>query len=246
METGVGIYGKTCKLSFLHPPRAHDSITQSASWGNLMSIGLRNELRKPSDNATLATTYKWSTWYTNMVSAAQTVNSANPDILIFFSGLNFDTTLTPIVEGADLGNGVKFSKSDFPFENKIVLELHNYQNSASSCNSIQSSLYGSGFKALNESDPSAANVLPVVLTEWGHDQNDYEAVYASCLRTIIPEMNAGWMVWVLAGSYYIRTGTQDFDETWGMCPPLQFFYTFDIFFVGGLCDDADRSLHRSL
>jgi hypothetical protein len=27
----------------------------------------------------------------------------------------------------------------------------------------------------------------------------------------------GWMVWVLAGSYYIRSGTQDYDETYGNC-----------------------------
>jgi len=32
------------------------------------------------------------------------------------------------------------------------------------------------------------------------------------------------MIWVLAGSYYIRSGTQDYDETWGMLF-LSFFVT---------------------
>jgi hypothetical protein len=50
---------------------------------------MRNELRPPADNATLeADSYGWEDWYPNMVAAADIINAANPDILIFFSGLN--------------------------------------------------------------------------------------------------------------------------------------------------------------
>ena len=179
-----------------------------------MSIGMRNELRNPEDNATLNTnSYNWPTWQTNMEAAAKVINAANPDILIFFSGLNFDTTLAPVVAGT--GSGITFKKSDFTFPDKIVLELHNYQNSATSCSSIESSLVSDGFSTLTT---TTGNQLPMVLTEWGHDQsnNDYEGVYASCLHSYLPAEHVGWTIWVLAGSYYIRSGTQDYDETWGM------------------------------
>jgi hypothetical protein len=59
--------------------------------------------------------------------------------------------------------------------------------------------------------------MPVVLTEFGfaQDQSTWQSVYASCIREWIPEQQAGWMVWTISGSYYIREGTQDSDDTWG-------------------------------
>jgi hypothetical protein len=177
---------------------------------------MRNELRNPADDSTLnSNSYNWETWYTNMVAAAKVINAANPDILIFFSGLNYDTTLSPVVAGTALSPGTTtFKKSDFSFSNKIVLELHNYENSATSCSSMQSDLTGDGFSTLTT---ATGNVFPMVLTEWGHDQTDgsYSGVYASCLHSYLPAQHVGWTIWVLAGSYYIRSGTQDYDETWG-------------------------------
>ena len=180
----------------------------------MVSIGLRNELRKP-DKAGSSLSYNWQTWYTQVVAAADIVNAANPDILIFLSGLDFDTTLSPIPGAGDLGGGKKFQKSSFKYADKLVLELHNYQNSATSCDSMKSGLNNNGFKA---QDTSAVNQFPVLLTEFGFSQADssYNGVYASCLRKIIPEWKSGWMVWVLSGSYYIRSGTQDFEEVWGL------------------------------
>ncbi len=57
----------------------------------------------------------------------------------------------------------------------------------------------------------------MVLTEWGHDQEDgsYAGVYAECLGTYLPDEKVGWTIWVLAGSYYIRSGIQDEDDSWG-------------------------------
>ncbi|KAF2834649.1 glycoside hydrolase family 5 protein [Patellaria atrata CBS 101060] len=184
------------------------------AWPNLISIGLRNEFRKPS-NAGSSLPYNWATWYTQVISAADTVNKANPDILIFLSGLDFDTTLSPIPGASDLGNGQRFQKSSFSYANKLVLELHNYQNSATNCDSIKNGLWNNGFKAL---DKSAVNQMPVVLTEFGYSQTDnsVNSVYAKCLAQYMPSLDAGWMYWVLAGSYYIRSGTQDFDEAWGL------------------------------
>ncbi|KAF9894142.1 hypothetical protein FE257_009115 [Aspergillus nanangensis] len=187
------------------------------SWPAAVSIGLRNELREPS-TANADYPYDWPTWYAQMTAAAKRANAANPDLLIFLSGLNYDTTLSPIPTGEDLGDGTTFNLSDFDFATKLVLELHNYDSSASSCDSLSSSLWNGGFNALDTSDASIINVMPVVLTEFGFEQDDstWQSVYASCLRSWIPEQHAGWITWVIAGSYYIRSGAQDLDETWGM------------------------------
>jgi hypothetical protein len=82
---------------------------------------------------------------------------------------------------------------------------------------------------MNTSDPSVVNHFPVIMTEFGHGQDtaDYATVYSTCLRSYLGGLNGGWMMWVLAGSYYIREGTQDYDETWGL-------------FSGFLCFVRDR------
>ncbi|KAF2013030.1 glycoside hydrolase family 5 protein [Aaosphaeria arxii CBS 175.79] len=183
-------------------------------WPNFVSIGLRNEFRKP-DNAGSSLPYDWSTWYTHNIDAANIVNAANPNILVFLSGLDYDTKLSPIVDGSDLGGGKKFLLTDFKYANKLVLELHNYQNSATACGDIEGGLWNQGFRAHGE---KALNKMPVVLTEFGFSQadNSYNGVYASCIRKLMPQWEAGWTVWVLSGSYYIRSGTQDYEETWGL------------------------------
>ncbi|PLB51323.1 glycoside hydrolase [Aspergillus steynii IBT 23096] len=181
------------------------------------SVGMRNEFRQPDDEST-SEEYNWEVWYKNMVENAKQINEANPDLLILFSGLNFDTTLAPIPTGADLGDGTKFNKDDFNFADKIVLELHNYASDSGSCDSLKSSLYSGGYNALDAQNSSIVNVLPVLMTEFGFSQDDssYNTVYASCLREYLPEVQSGWMVWELGGSYYIREGQQDFDESWGL------------------------------
>jgi hypothetical protein len=184
----------------------------------MMSIGMRNELRPPLDNPSLIiTSYGWPDWYKNMVAAAEVIYAANPDVLIFFSGLLSDLDLSPIPTGLPLGNGLSFNASSFDFAHRIVLELHNYQTSIPSCSLLEGLLYMAGFDAMDTSNGSVVNVLPVVLTEFGFEQDatTYKGVYASCLRSYIPSLHAGWMTWVLAGSYYIREGIQDYDETWG-------------------------------
>ncbi|KAJ5577557.1 uncharacterized protein N7459_006521 [Penicillium hispanicum] len=182
------------------------------------SIGMRNELRSPDDDSSLASSsYNWQNWHQYMTTNANQVHQVNSDLLIFFSGLNYDTTLSPIPTGSDLGGGNSFHKSNFSYADKIVLELHNYDSSATSCDSLTSSLWSDGYNALDSQNSSVVNVLPVVMTEFGFQQDNstYQGVYASCLREWLPSQHAGWMVWVIAGSYYIRSGEQDLDEAWG-------------------------------
>ncbi|KAK3317517.1 glycoside hydrolase superfamily [Cercophora scortea] len=191
------------------------------SWPGLTSIGLRNEPREPTSNSALSkSTYNWESWYKYIKLGAEAVHSKNPDILIFLSGLSYDTYLTPVVRGTALTPGTgKFSFADFPgYANKLVLEIHNYDNGATSCSGLQSSLVDKGFQALSASSNSAVNVFPVMLTEFGFqmDASTWKGVYASCLASFLPAQKAGWFIWVLAGSYYIRSGTQDYEEGWGL------------------------------
>jgi hypothetical protein len=180
----------------------------------MISLGLRNELRKP-DNAGSSLAYNWATWYDQVIPAANAVNKANPNILIFLSGLDYDTKLNPIPSAEDLGNGKKFRLGDFSYKNKFVLELHNYQNDATDCGGMESGLWNNGFRA---TWPTAINKMPVVLTEFGFSQadNSYTKTYATCIKKLMPQWKTGWAVWVISGSYYVRSGTQDYEETWGL------------------------------
>ncbi|KAK3400424.1 glycoside hydrolase superfamily [Sordaria brevicollis] len=191
------------------------------TWPPLTSLSLRNEPREPASGPAKAT-YNWQTWYLYMRQGAEAVHSSNPDLLIFLSGLSFDTFLTPVVRGTALTPGTtKFSFDDFPGygRTKLVLELHNYETGATNCNSLQSNLYNNGFEALTTSG-AAVNQVPVMLTEFGLKMDaiagTYKGVYASCLAGYLPREKAGWFLWVLAGSYYVRSGTVDYDEGWGL------------------------------
>jgi len=180
----------------------------------MISLGLRNELRKP-DKAGSSLPYNWQTWYNQVIPAADLVNKANPTILIFLSGLDYDTKLSPIPGAEDLGGGKKFLLTDFKYADKLVLELHNYQTSATNCGDIEGGLWNNGLKATGT---KAVNIMPVVLTEFGFTQadNSYTKTYATCLKKLMPQWKTGWTVWVISGSYYTRGGTQDYEETWGL------------------------------
>lgn len=198
------------------PTSRTDNTPQASSWTALTSLSLRNEPRRPDNNATLAETYNWQYWYEYVKEGAAAVSAANPDPLVILSGLDFDTYLTPVVRGTALTPGTAtFSRADFAAD-KVVLELHNYANSVADCASLESSLYNNGFEALNTT--ADVNHFPVLLTEWGFAQDGatYLKPYTQCLAEYLPAQKAGWMIWVVAGSYYIRSGTQDYDETWGL------------------------------
>lgn len=193
---------------------------QGKTWSNLMSMSLRNELRIPLDNVTFASTaYSWEHWYTNIKKGSDAIHNANADVLIFLSGLDSDQDLSPVVNATALTPGsATFNRDDFSgYANKLVLELHAYDNIAgpgpSDCNFVQDKLSNAGFKALTD---QAKNQFPMVLTEFGLEQNGTAAhdPYISCLLEYVPSVNAGWMIWQLGGSYYIREGTQDRDESW--------------------------------
>ncbi|PIA93602.1 hypothetical protein CB0940_04214 [Cercospora beticola] len=190
------------------------------AWPAYVSQGLRNEFRDPSNPAL---NYGWDSWYENVIPTADAVNAANPDALIFYSGLNFDTDLRNVTAGLPLtDDGKAFIIEDFSYADKIVFELHNYNNNLGDSNCANFNLYSQGYNAMDTSSTTTAkNIAPVVLTEFGFEQTDteYQRPYAQCIKeylTGLPGGPGGWIQWAVGGSYYIRTGTQDFEETWGL------------------------------
>jgi hypothetical protein len=186
-------------------------------------MSLRNELRQPLTNLTLyESSYNWRDWYTYSQQAAQAIHSSNPDVLIFLSGIDSDTDLSAVVQGTALTpSTASFSFDDFPgYANKLVLELHNYANilggiSNSNCSSLESDLLQDGFETLGGSAP---NEFPIVMSEFGfvQDATTWNGTFASCLEKYLAAEEAGWMIWPLSGSYYIRENVTDVDESWGL------------------------------
>ncbi|TGJ85530.1 hypothetical protein E0Z10_g3280 [Xylaria hypoxylon] len=192
------------------------------TWTSLTSMSLRNELRISVTNSQLANSYNWEDWYKYVQQGADAIHSANSDVLIFLSGLDSDKNLTAVVQGSALEPGTDtFNRDNFQGygDDKLVLELHAYDNifgtPVSSCSVIKDKLFNTGFQTLTN---SAANQFPLVVTEFGFPQNESTATdsYASCLLDYFPSQHTGWMIWTLGGSYYIREGTQDRDEEWGL------------------------------
>ncbi|KAF2670185.1 glycoside hydrolase [Microthyrium microscopicum] len=180
------------------------------SWPTLASYGLRNELRSPDGNANLKSTYNWDVWTRHVKNAAQTVNRENPNAIIFLSGLGFDTDFSIVTNG-------KFKKEEWPTK-KTALELHRYddkKNNIKECSGFASSLDRSGWGAMKLESSKA---MPVVMTEFGFAQDGkaFQTPYAQCLKTYFKQNKAGWIYWVLSGSYYDRSGKQDSDEEWGL------------------------------
>jgi hypothetical protein len=155
-----------------------------------------------------------------MTAAASAVYEANPDVLIFFSGLESDFNIEPAVGGSTvLDPFFSFSVASYEWAGKLVFEMHEYDEGiSSSCTVYESILLSFGADATTKSG-DGANRAPLVISEWGHDESDssgaYNSSYSTCLTQFIVDRQFGWMVWVLGGSYYIRSGVQDSDEGYG-------------------------------
>ncbi|KAH8893884.1 glycoside hydrolase [Thozetella sp. PMI_491] len=196
------------------------------SWPALTSMSLRNELRQPLTDGNLTlfqNSYNWQDWYKYTKLGAAAIHEKNTDLLIFLSGMDSDTRLDPVVQATALtpGNGT-FSLDDFSgYSNKLVLELHAYEitTTVDNCTKFTADLTSYGYSAVNV---TAADVprhaFPVVMTEFGftQDATTWKDVYATCLASFLPAQKSGWMIWALGGSYYIRSGEQDYNETWGL------------------------------
>ncbi|KAL8641496.1 MAG: hypothetical protein Q9228_001706 [Teloschistes exilis] len=187
------------------------------SWSALRSMSLRNELRSTGSWLFNGQHVNWSDWYANMTAGAGAIYTANPDVLIFFSGLSYDSRLRPLFTDGVLGEDITFDMSKFKYVDKVVLEVHDYDMD-SNCTTKRDLLTENSFGTLNATGSGVRKMFPLVMSEWGFEQSvaQSQAPYASCLREFLPEQKVGWMTWVLSGSYYIRQGVPDKDEPWGL------------------------------
>ncbi|KAK7918219.1 glycoside hydrolase family 5 protein [Apiospora marii] len=202
-------------------------------WPNLMSMALRNELRRPVFlfSGGKPERYNWDTWYRRMREGADAVHGANPDVLVFLSGLHSDEDLSPVVTrppGQTLVDGgtAKFSRADFEGygDDKLVLELHYYDiarlSKPANCAVVNRELDNAGFAAMGNISTRSVetNRFPVLLTEWGFPQDNraWNMTFHRCTEQFLAERQAGWTIWPLGGSYYVRQGKQDYDESWGL------------------------------
>lgn len=174
-----------------------------ATWAknhpNVASMSLRNELRESWNNTNLY--YNWKTLVGNMSAGCDVIHEANPDILITWSGMQYDEDLSALTARMNLNTApcykctavkdryrqepIYFDLDSHPWADKVVWELHLYPMSedvdTGTCPVIEAGLYKNGFNALGMAPPEACNITqdcpppqrltPVILSEFGHAQD---------------------------------------------------------------------------
>ncbi|KAI0460491.1 glycoside hydrolase family 5 protein [Xylaria acuta] len=195
-------------------------VESMAAWAKsqpgVVGMGLRNEIRE----FLLQGTFNGrEDWYNFLGQAATRVHQANPDVLILVGGTQSTTDLTHIrTEG-----NIDWSA----WAGKHVWEWHAYEFTVTyalakgSCGSLKNA-YGlfNGFVL----EQGKAYTSPLILSEFGFGMtggnnmglSDGDNTYFQCLREYVLSNDSEWAIWSLMGSYYVREGTLDYDEGFGV------------------------------
>ncbi|KAM7269222.1 hypothetical protein ACFE04_024719 [Oxalis oulophora] len=178
--------------------------TLSKNFSNVVGMSLRNELRGPKQNA--------SVWYREMQRGAETVHAINPNALVILSGLKYDKTFSFL---HDKWLNISFTR-------KLVFEVHHYGVTD-----------GQNWKN-NSPDEMCARTLnsmkwdslflidkgyPLFFSEFGAPEagdNINDNRFMNCFLSMLAEYDLDWNLWTLFGSYYIRQGTVDLEESYGL------------------------------
>ncbi|CAF2125817.1 unnamed protein product [Rotaria magnacalcarata] len=175
----------------------------------VIAMSLRNELRGVRQNQ--------PDWYHNVVRGIlEAISFVNPRLLIVISGLNYDLNLS-FIRSLPVQNLVPIS-----IRKKIVYEAHwyswSYYGLLSDCNHVKVSIENAwGF--ILESNYSYT--APVWLTEFGTNVDQFQGddEFIDCVKGFLQTpltQTMSWSYWVLAGSYYIRSGTAESHESFGL------------------------------
>ncbi|KAI0884535.1 glycoside hydrolase family 5 protein [Annulohypoxylon maeteangense] len=190
-------------------------LSYVANWAkghnNVVSMSLRNELRESWNRTDLY--YNWQTLVGNMSAGADAIFEANPDLLISWSGMQYDQDLSALttkkniltapcykctaIRDAARRDPVYFDLDAQPWADKIVWELHLYPMSedldTGNCEVIEAGLYRNGFNALGidkpagcaitNDCPTAQRLTPVIFSEFGNAQD--KSLYASTVQNCI-------------------------------------------------------------
>ncbi|KAH8841668.1 hypothetical protein MCOR27_005064 [Pyricularia oryzae] len=152
-------------------------LSYVAGWAkahpNVLGLSLRNELRESWNRTDLY--YNWQTLVGNMTAGADAIHAANPDLLITWSGMQYDQDLSALTAGRNLLSAPcyrctairdagrrqpqVFDLDAHPWSDKLVWELHMYHMSedqdTGDCDVIEANLYRNGFNALGIDAPAA-------------------------------------------------------------------------------------------
>jgi endoglucanase len=184
----------------------------SAGRPGIIGVSLRNELRAH------ITQIPWGgdQWFSKMPQAARIVHEANPNALVIVGGLDGGTNLAQLRD-RDMPVG--------DWAGKNVWESHAYSFTVNTpdfnnCD-IRKVNYGFLFGFVLEQQKKWTG--PLFLSEFGvgmeggpnNGLNDKDYAYLTCLVGYMENNDADWALWSIAGSYYIREGTVDREDTWG-------------------------------
>jgi hypothetical protein len=190
-----------------------------AAWAQshpgVVALSLRNELRA----FLLQDLNGRADWYKYMKQAGDLVHQTHPDVLVIVGGPQSATDLLHIRTGQMLDT------SGWP--GKHVWEMHAYSftvtfpDAFKNCDIVKTQ-YGlmDGF-VLEQGKPYTG---PLILSEFGVGMqggefdglNEQDNRYLECLVSYMQNNDAEWAVWAIQGSYYVRQGVVDHDETWGL------------------------------
>ena len=192
----------------------------SASHSNVVAMSLRNELRaqgaQDGDNH--------ADWYNLTSLGAQAIHSANPNLMVVFGGVTSATDLSYIQSNP-------LDSSAWGGPSKTVYEFHSYYFSfpgSSSICPVYDGILGAKTGFVLEQDKSFTG--PLWLSEFGALQvitnsggsllggaeTALEQAYLKCIVSYMEGNDADWAIWALQGSYYVREGTVDYDESYGL------------------------------
>eukprot|EP00268_Persea_americana_P055702 TRINITY_DN6499_c0_g1_i12.p1 TRINITY_DN6499_c0_g1~~TRINITY_DN6499_c0_g1_i12.p1 ORF type:complete len:351 (-),score=55.25 TRINITY_DN6499_c0_g1_i12:418-1434(-) len=165
---------------------------------NVVAMSLRNEPRGPRQNT--------GDWYRYMKEGAESVHSANPNVLVIISGLSYASDLSFLSQ----------KQLDLTFKGKLVYELHSYSwyrgSPDEACSKyVQDVMRGGGF-LLDQG-------WPLFISEFGADERWTNANgnnFLNCFLGLAAERDLDWALWTLQGSYYLRQGVIGMEEFYGV------------------------------
>ncbi|KAG6477189.1 hypothetical protein ZIOFF_066441 [Zingiber officinale] len=203
---GNGFFGDTYFDPNVWLEGLHNMATLFRSHKNVIGMSLRNELRGPRQNV--------EDWFKYMEMGAEAVHAANNDVLVILSGLSFDI---------DLGFlSTRQVKVSFSSKSKLVFEVHWYSFSDGQAwgngnpNDVCGRISGS---VTNKAGFLLDRQFPLFLSEFGIDQrgvNERDNRYFSCALAYAADKDLDWALWTLQGSYYLREGVVELEETYGL------------------------------
>ncbi|KAK7276062.1 hypothetical protein RIF29_17194 [Crotalaria pallida] len=178
----------------------------------VVAMSLRNELHGPRQNE--------GDWYKYMSQGAIAIHRENPQVLVVFSGLNYDTEFQFLRRKPlkiDLGKKLVYEKHLYSWSGIDTLKLKDIWTKQPlnrvCANNIKAMDYRAGF--LNTGKDAA----PLIFTEFGFDQSggsEGDNKYLTCLQTYLVGRDLDWGIWAFHGSYYAREDKVQLDESFGV------------------------------